>query len=102
MGKGPAVTVSDAEGRGIIVPEKVLKWLKEAAESNNIPYQLDVGMGGTTDASAIYLTREGIPSGVISPPSRYIHTPVSVLSMEDLENCVKLVARAVEIADRFF
>jgi putative aminopeptidase FrvX len=102
MGKGPAVTVSDAEGRGIIVPERVLKWLKEAAESNNIPYQLDVGMGGTTDASAIYLTREGIPSGVISPPSRYIHTPVSVLSMEDLENCVKLVARAVEIVDRFF
>jgi endoglucanase len=102
MGKGPAVTVSDAEGKGIIVPESVLKWLKEAAESNNIPYQLDVGIGGTTDASAIYLTREGIPTGVISPPSRYIHTPVSVLSMGDLENCTKLVARAVEIVDRFF
>jgi len=102
MGKGPAVTVSDAEGRGIIVPESVLKWLKEAAESNNIPYQLDVGSGGTTDASAIHLTREGIPTGVISPPSRYIHTPVSVLSMEDLENCAKLVARAVEIVDSFF
>ncbi len=102
MGKGPAITVSDAEGRGIIVPEPVLKWLKEAAESNNIPYQLEVGSGGTTDASAIHLSREGIPSGVISPPSRYIHTPVSVLSMTDLENCAKLVARAVEIADRFF
>jgi putative aminopeptidase FrvX len=102
MGKGPAVTVSDADGRGIIVPESVLKWLKEAAESNNIPYQLDVGSGGTTDASAIHLTREGIPTGVISPPSRYIHTPVSVLSMGDLENCAKLVARAVEIVDRFF
>jgi putative aminopeptidase FrvX len=102
MGKGPAVTVSDAEGKGIIVPESVLKWLKEAAESNNIPYQLDVGIGGTTDASAIHLTREGIPTGVISPPSRYIHTPVSVLSMRDLENCAKLVTRAVEIVDRFF
>ncbi len=102
MGKGPAVTVSDAEGKGIIVPESVLKWLKEAAESNNIPYQLDVGIGGTTDAAAIHLSREGIPSGVISPPSRYIHTPVSVLSMGDLENCAKLVARAVEIVDRFF
>jgi endoglucanase len=76
IGKGPAITVSDAEGRGIIVPEPVLKWLKEAAESNKIPYQLEVGTGGTTDASAIHLSREGIPSGVISPPSRYIHTPV--------------------------
>ncbi len=102
MGKGPSITVSDAEGRGIIVPEPVLRWLKEAAESNKIPYQLEVGVGGTTDASAIHLTREGIPSGVISPPSRYIHTPVSVMSMSDLENAVLLVARALEIVDRFF
>ncbi len=102
MGKGPSITVSDADGRGIIVPETVLKWLKEAAESNNIPYQLEVGTGGTTDASAIHLTREGIPTGVISVPSRYIHTPVSVLSMSDLEKSAELIARAVEIVDRFF
>ncbi len=102
MGKGPSITVSDAEGRGIIVPETVLNWLKEAAESNNIPYQLEVGTGGTTDASAIHLSREGIPSGVISLPSRYIHTPVSVLSMTDLEKCAKLIAKALEIVDRFF
>ncbi len=80
----------------------MLRWVKEAAESNNIPYQLEVGAGGTTDASAIHLTRDGIPSGVISPPTRYIHSPVSVLSMSDLENSAKLVARAVEIVDRFF
>ncbi len=102
MGKGPSITVSDAEGRGIIVPESVLKWLKEAAESNKIPYQLEVGTGGTTDASAIHLSREGIPSGVISLPSRYIHTPVSVLSMSDLEKSAKLIAKALEIVDRFF
>jgi endoglucanase len=102
IGKGPSITVSDAEGRGIIVPEPVLKWLKEAAESSNVPYQLEVGVGGTTDASAIHLSREGIPTGVISTPSRYIHTPVSVLSMTDLENAAKLVARALEIVDRFF
>ncbi len=102
IGKGPSITISDAEGRGIIVPEPVLKWLKEAAESSNVPYQLEVGVGGTTDASAIHLSREGIPTGVISTPSRYIHTPVSVLSMTDLENAAKLVARALEIVDRFF
>ena len=102
MGKGPSVTVSDADGRGIIVPETVLKWLKETAAANNIPYQLEVGSGGTTDASAIHLTREGIPTGVISMPTRYIHTPVSVLSMGDLEKSAELIARAVEIVDRFF
>jgi putative aminopeptidase FrvX len=68
IGKGPAITVSDAEGRGIIVPEPVLKWLKNAAESGNIPYQLKVGAGGQTDASIIHITREGIPTGVISTP----------------------------------
>jgi len=94
-------TVSDADGRGIIVPEPVLNWLKEAAGANNIPYQLEVGSGGTTDASAIHLTKEGIPTGVISMPTRYIHTPVSVLSMSDLEKSSELIARAVEIVDRF-
>ena len=101
MGKGPSVTVSDADGRGIIVPESVLKWLKEAAGAN-IPYQLEVGSGGTTDATAIHLTKEGIPTGVISMPTRYIHTPVSVLSMADLEKSAELIARAVEIVDKFF
>jgi endoglucanase len=100
MGKGPSVTVSDADGRGIIVPESVLKWLKEAAK--NIPYQLEVGSGGTTDATAIHLTKEGIPTGVISMPTRYIHTPVSVLSMSDLEKSAELIARALEIVDKFF
>ncbi|VVB54538.1 Tetrahedral aminopeptidase [uncultured archaeon] len=102
MGKGPSVTVSDADGRGIIVPESVLKWLKEAAGANSIPYQLEVGSGGTTDATAIHLTKEGIPTGVISMPTRYIHTPVSVLSMADLEKSAELIARAVEIVDKFF
>ena len=77
-----------------------MEWLKEAAK--NIPYQLEVGSGGTTDATAIHLTKEGIPTGVISMPTRYIHTPVSVLSMNDLEKSAELIARAVEIVDRFF
>jgi endoglucanase len=101
IGKGPVITVSDAEGDGIIVPENVLKWLKNAAGSN-IPYQLKVGSRGQTDASIIHLSREGIPTGVISTPSRYIHTPVNVLSMEDLINSINLVVRAVETVDEFF
>lgn len=102
IGKGPAITVSDAGGRGIIVPEHVLRWLKKAAEENNIPYQLKVGAAGQTDASIIHLTREGIPTCVISTPSRYIHTPVTVMSMGDLEKSAQLIVKAVESADRYF
>ena len=102
IGKGPVITVSDAEGDGIIVPEQVLQWLKQAAETNNIPYQLKVGTKGQTDASIIHLSREGIPTGVISTPSRYIHTPVTVMKMSDLEKSAKLIVNAVESLDRFF
>ncbi len=102
IGKGPVITVSDAEGDGIIVPEHVLRWLKQAAEANNIPYQLKVGVRGQTDASIIHLSREGIPTGVISTPSRYIHTPVTVMKMSDLEKSAELIVKAVESVDRFF
>jgi len=102
IGKGPVITVSDAEGNGIIVPEHVLMWLKQAAEANNIPYQLKVGAKGQTDASIIHLSREGIPTGVISTPSRYIHTPVTVMSMRDLENSAQLIIKAIISAESYF
>jgi endoglucanase len=90
-GKGPAIILADASGRGILTHPKVKELLISAADEEGIPYQLEVSEGGTTDASAIHLTREGIPTGVISPPTRYIHTPVSVVNVEDVENAVKLI-----------
>ena len=66
-----------------------MKWLKEAADKNSIPVQLEVGSGGTTDATAIHLTKGGIPSTTVSIPSRYIHSPVEVLDMRDVEAGVK-------------
>lgn len=90
-GKGPAIILTDASGRGLITHPQVKELLISAAEEEEIPYQLEVSDGGTTDATAIHLTRQGIPTGVISPPSRYIHTPVSVVNIEDVENAVKLI-----------
>ena len=100
LGKGPAVIISDAGGRGLIVPENVLNWLKEAGK--DIPYQLEVSDGGTTDGAATQLVREGIPTGVISVPCRYIHSVVSVLSMNDLENSICLLTYAIKIVDKHF
>ncbi len=100
--KGPVITVADASGRGIIAPKKILDWLVETAEKNKIEYQLEVGEGGTTDATAIHLTKEGIPTGVISVPARYIHTPVEVISLKDLELSAELVAKALETSHNYF
>jgi endoglucanase len=98
LGGGPAIILTDASGRGIITHPKVKKLLIEAAEREDIPYQLEVSEGGTTDATAIHLTREGIPTGVLSAPTRYIHTPVEVVDLDDVENTVKLLVAALENA----
>ncbi|GAB4316336.1 MAG: M42 family metallopeptidase [Methanobacteriaceae archaeon] len=96
IGEGPAIILTDASGRGIITHPLVKKMLIEAADKNEIPYQIEVSDGGTTDATAIHLTREGIPAGVLSVATRYIHTPVSVVSLDDMENTIKLLVAALE------
>ena len=95
-GKGPVIVLADASGRGIITNLKVKELLTSTADEEKIPYQLEVSEGGTTDASVIHLTREGIPTGVISPAARYIHTPVSVINVEDVENAVKLIVAVLK------
>jgi putative aminopeptidase FrvX len=99
MGKGPALTVADS---GLITHPKVLRLLRDAAEENKIEYQLETGLPGTTDAARISLTRQGVPSGTISIATRYIHSPVGMLSLKDAENSVKLTASAIQKIQKYF
>ncbi len=96
MGKGPVITIVDASGRGLIANRNVVKWLGKAAEEHSIPVQVEVGSGGTTDATAIHLTKAGIPSTTLSIPSRYIHSPVEVLDVQDIEAGVALLVAALK------
>lgn len=99
LGKGPSLSVADY---GLITHPKVLRLLVDAAEENKIPYQLETGLPGTTDASRISLAKEGVPSGTISVPTRYIHSPTSLLSLTDSENVVKLCVAAVKKVPKYF
>jgi endoglucanase len=99
MRKGPSLTVADS---GMIVPQKVLRMLVAAAEENKIPYQLETGLPGSTDAARILLTKEGVPAGVISVPTRYIHSATSMLSLADTENAVKLLIAAIKKIPKHF
>ena len=96
INKGPAIILTDASGRGIITHPMVKKLLIDAANLKEIPHQFEVSEGGTTDATAIHLTREGIPTGVLSVPTRYIHTPVEVVSLDDIEKTIDLLVAAIE------
>jgi len=97
--KGPSIEVADM---GLITHPKVLRLLIDAAEENKIPYQLETGLPGSTDAARIALTREGVPSGVISIPTRYIHSPASLLSLEDAEKAAKLTVAAMQKIPKYF
>ncbi len=99
MGKGPTLTVSDS---GLITHPKVLRLLLDAAEENKIAYQLETGLMGSTDAARISLTRQGVPSGTISIPARYIHSPVGMVSLKDVENSVKLAVAAIQNIAKHF
>jgi putative aminopeptidase FrvX len=99
MGKGPALTISDS---GLITHPKVLRWLMETAEEQKIPFQLESGLLGSTDAARISLTRQGIPCGNVSIATRYIHSPVGMLSLKDIENSAKLTAAAIQNATLYF
>jgi putative aminopeptidase FrvX len=99
MGKGPALTVSDS---GLITHPKVLRLLMDTAKEQKIPFQVETGLLGSTDAARISLTRQGVPSGTVSIGTRYIHSPVSMASLKDLENSAKLTAAAIQKIQKLF
>jgi putative aminopeptidase FrvX len=96
MGKGPCITIVESSGRGMVPSPKVKRHLLTTARENNIPYQLDAWKSGMTDAAVIYMTREGIPSGGLCVPVRYLHSPVGLVGMDDIQQTTELVVRSVE------
>ena len=93
LGLGPAISVAD---RSIVVSRKIVAALETVAENASIPYQHKLPTYGGTDAGAIHLTRGGVLAGVISVPCRYIHSPISTLRLDDLENTIQLTTALVD------
>jgi endoglucanase len=80
LGAGPALYIAD--GRTIAHPGLVRAFL-DSAERHAIGYQIRQPGGGATDAGAIHLSREGIPSLSLSVPGRYLHGPAAIVSLAD-------------------
>lgn len=88
LGKGPAIKVKDS---GMLTHSGVKDLLVQTAEAADIPYQLEVLHGGTTDAMAMQVTRSGIPTGAVSIPCRYVHSNSEMVDTNDLDNAVRLL-----------
>ncbi len=97
LGGGPAVRVMD---RTVIVQGWLLEEILRRAESLGIPHQLQLSPTSGTDAAAISVGGGGTPVGVISVPTRYIHTPSSLARVRDIEDTIKLVSSLVESPPR--
>ncbi|MCL1971828.1 MAG: M42 family metallopeptidase [Endomicrobia bacterium] len=97
LGKGVAITMIEASGRGTIVPHKARKIILDAAKENNIPHQIDIIDGGMTDGAIIYTNREGILTGILSIPTRYIHAPSSVFNIKDVEAAIDLAVKVIQV-----
>jgi len=88
LGHGPAIKICD---QGMISDQRIVKWMKDTAEKSGIPYQLEILEKGSTDAMVIQLSRAGVPSGVVSIPCRYIHSPSEMVSFQDLQQSFDLI-----------
>ncbi|WP_053365702.1 M42 family metallopeptidase [Bacillus sp. FJAT-27245] len=82
LGRGTGIKVMDFS---LIVHKTMKDTLVKLAKEQNIPYQLEVFPGIGTDGGAVNYANKGIPTGVLSIPSRYAHSPIEVIDMKDLE-----------------
>jgi putative aminopeptidase FrvX len=87
LGSGPVIAF------GATLHPRVSELLHDVAGEAKIPYTVEsLGRGTGTDADAIHLTREGIPTGLVSVPLRYMHSPVETVSLDDVDAAARLIA----------
>jgi endoglucanase len=87
FGSGPVLT------RGSTLHPEVFELMHATAEEEGIPFTVAASARHTgTDADAIHIARGGIPTGVVSIPLRYMHSPVEMVQLEDVERTAQLIA----------
>lgn len=92
LGKGVAIAIYDAS----MIPHVALRdYVIDIAEQEKISYQLEFTEGGGTDAGKIHLHAVGVPSLVLSIPTRYIHSHNSIIHQDDYEAAVNLLLSVI-------
>lgn len=93
LNKGAAIKVKD---NSLIAHPIVRDNLKKIAKENDLKFQMEVLEFGGTDSGAIHTIKEGVPSGVISIPTRYVHSTVEMASKNDINTCKELLILFLE------
>jgi endoglucanase len=81
--------------RGSTLNQALFELLRETAEAEQIPFTLEASARATgTDADAVHLSRGGVPTALVSIPIRYMHSPVELVQLDDVQACARLIAAA--------
>ena len=95
LGSGPVIS------RGSNLNEMLFQLLRQAAEDEGIPHTVEASARATgTDADAVHISRGGVPTGLVSIPIRYMHSPVELVQLDDVTACARLIAAAALRLDR--
>jgi len=87
LGSGPVIS------RGATLNPKIFELLYAAGKEQDIPFTVQASTGRTgTDADAVHITKSGIPCSVVSVPLRYMHSPVEMIQLSDIQATVDLIA----------
>ena len=87
LGSGPVVA------RGTSIHPQIFDLLYETGEQDGIPFTVEsIGRTTGTDADAIFASRAGVPTGLVSVPLRYMHSPVELIQLTDIAAAAKLIA----------
>jgi putative aminopeptidase FrvX len=86
LGAGPTVAHGAANHPGVV------EQLLAAAEKENLPVQHEaISRSTSTDADVVFISRDGIPTALVSIPLRYMHSPAELVDLRDVETAIKLV-----------
>jgi putative aminopeptidase FrvX len=95
--KGPMLRHIDL---GMITNPRFMRLALDVAKEQNIPVQEAIRTGGATNGSAFHLSNLGIPTIVIGHPSRYVHSPASMSSLEDYKNGTRLAIEILKVLNK--
>ncbi|MCM2272148.1 MAG: M42 family metallopeptidase [candidate division Zixibacteria bacterium] len=96
LGGGPAILLYDA---GMIPNQKLRDLVMDTAKKAKIPFHVTTMERGATDGGRIHISRVGVPSIVIGPPVRYIHSHNAILHRDDYDNTIKLLVELIKRLD---
>jgi endoglucanase len=89
LGSGPVIS------RGSNLSAGLFELLYDTAEAEKIPFTVEASARATgTDADAVHISRGGVPTGLVSIPIRYMHSPVELVQLDDVRACARLIAAA--------